>query len=132
MAGVMGVYGTKVIQNCNPNEADVHWGMIVRVSAWIVAIMGACLATLLCAGLLRVFAMSAKLDVIEARQVMVLDELKVVKAAIAAEDYVSRDELAAWAGSETRRESVRALSRDEQSHEAVQREIDRLRAGTKK
>ena len=132
MAGVMGAYGTKVIQNGNPNEADVHWGMIVRVSAWIVGIMGACLATLLCAGLLRVFAMSAKIDVIEARQMMVLDELKVVKEAIAAEDYVSRDELAAWAGSETRRESVRALSRDEQSHEAIQREIDRLRAGTKK
>ena len=125
-------YGTKVVQNGNPNEADVQWGSIVRVAVWLLGILGACLATLFCAGMLRVFAMSAKIDVIEARQVMVLDELKVVQNAIASEDYVSREELAGWMGSDARASSVHALARNTPQTEAIRKEIEQLRAGEKK
>ena len=125
--------GTKVITNGNPLEADVRWGVLLRVLAWGGAVLTGVLIVLLSAAVMKVFATASTLEMVVARQVMVLDELKANRASFeairdqfAAEDYVTRTELATWMMSPTRRDAVQALSRDEDIHATVEREVERI------
>jgi acetyl/propionyl-CoA carboxylase alpha subunit len=104
----------------------------MRIAVWTAGIFAAMIATLFCAGMLRIFAMSTKLDVIEARQVMVLEDMKYLRATIRAEDYVTRDEFTDWIRSSVRAESVRRLSRDERAEAATAAEIRELRERSQK
>ena len=132
-------YGTKVITNGNPNESDVRWGMILKASAMLAGIAATVCGTLFVAGMLKLFQMASKQDVIEARQLMVLStldrtytEIKEIRADIAAEDYLTRTEFARWATSSARVDSIRSMARDgNATDEQLQREIDRLKGGSK-
>jgi len=119
--------GTKIKRNHIEGESDVHWGVIIRCGVWLFGILAAVAATLFSAGLIRVFAMSAKLDVIEARQIAVLDRLKTVEIAISAEDYVTRGEINSWLQSDARQISIRAMSKETVTPEDIYREIQRMR-----
>jgi len=119
--------GTKIRQNHIEGESDVTWGLAVKGAAWVFGLMAVVMATLFSAGLIRVFAMSAKLDVIEARQIAVLDRLKTVEIAISAEDYVTRGEINSWLQSDARQNSIRAMSKETVTPEDIYREIQRMR-----
>ena len=118
--------GTRVVTNGNPREADVEWGLAVKVAAWGLATVSSIGVVILAAGILRVFEMSSKLDVVEARQLMVLEEIKTIRSAMAAEDYVTHDEMSSWLRSDARQAAINAMVGDGDIRTAIQREIDRL------
>ena len=121
--------GTRVVTNGNPREADVEWGLAVKVAAWALATVSSIGVVILAAGILRVFEMSTKLDVVEARQTMILATLKEIHDKIDAEDYVTKDEMSRWLGSGERRAAINSMVGDGDIHAAIQKEIDRLAEG---
>lgn len=124
--------GTRVVQNGEPGRSDVEWSVTLRVMLWGAGLVGACAAIIVSAGVLRIFEMSSKLDVVEARQVMVLQELTTVRLAISNEDYVSRSEMSSWLRSGARQDAISAMVGDGNVGRAIQKEVDRLEAESKR
>jgi len=124
--------GTRVVQNGEPGRSDVEWSVTLRVMLWGAGLVGACAAIIVSAGVLRIFEMSSKLDVVEARQVMVLQELTTVRLAISNEDYVSRSEMSSWLRSGARQDAINAMVGDGNVGRAIQKEVDRLEAESKR
>lgn len=118
--------GTRVVTNGNPREADVEWGLAVKVAAWALATVSSIGVVILAAGILRVFEMSTKLDVVEARQLMVLEEIKTIRSAMAAEDFVMHEEMSRWLGSVERRDAIHSMVGEGDMHNAITKEIERL------
>ena len=118
--------GTRVVTNGNPREADVEWGLAVKVAAWALATVSSIGVVILAAGILRVFEMSTKLDVVEARQLMVLEEIKTIRSAMAAEDFVMHEEMSRWLGSVERRDAIKSMVGEGDIHNAITKEIERL------
>ena len=118
--------GTKVVTNGNSNEAEVQWGLVLKMLIWGAGLAGSVIAVIVTAGILRVFAMSSKIDVIEARQVLVLERVTSAEKAIKDEDYVTHSEFASWMESRARRDAIDAMTGRGNVDDAVAREIKRL------
>lgn len=103
--------GTRTVPNGDPlGPRDVEWGVMLKIAAWGVGLVGAIFATIFAAGVLRIFAMSADAEVVKARQVLVLERLTRIEVAISSEDYVSRQEFTQWLQSSERRTAVSNLA----------------------
>ena len=121
--------GTRIVTNGNSNEADVRWGAVLKLMLWGAGLAGSVAAVILSAGILRIFAMSSKLDVIEARQVLVLERVTTIEHAVKDEDYVSHAEFTSWMESRARRDAIDAMVGRGNVDDAVAREIKRLEEG---
>lgn len=118
--------GTRIVPNGEPNESEVRWGVLVKTAAWAVGLFGSVCAVMLSAAVLRVFEMSSKLDVVEARQVIVLQQMALVNTKLDAEDYVTHAEMNQWLQSDARRAAINAMVGDGDIQRAVEREVNRL------
>ena len=118
--------GTKVVTNGNSNEAEVQWGLVLKMLIWGAGLAGSVIAVIVTAGILRVFAMSSKIDVIEARQVLVLERVTSAEKAIKDEDYVTHSEFASWMEPRARRDAIDTMTGRGNVDDAVAREIKRL------
>ena len=118
--------GTRIVTNGNSNEADVEWGAVLKLMLWGAGLAGSVGAVVVAAGILRVFAMSSKIDVIEARQVLVLERVTTIEHAVKDEDYLTRTEFTSWMESRARRDAIDAMVGRGNVDDAVAREIKRL------
>ena len=105
----MGDSGTRIVPNGNGIDSKVEWGMFLRIVTFIVGIVAAVTAVIVSAAVLRVFAMSSKLDVVEARQMLVLERVLLIEKAIQGEDYVTKSNLSRWLESDARLRSIQAM-----------------------
>jgi hypothetical protein len=95
----MGMRGTRSVQNGDPNSRDIYFGWFVKAIA--TAMLGLC--TL---GVERGFVISAKIDAMEARQVLVLSRLDRIEKNVDNEDYLSKEDFRQWLYSQNRADSV--------------------------
>jgi hypothetical protein len=114
--------GTKIIHN-GPESSEVAWGGTVRIAAWLATIVSGFLVLVASASVLRVFAMSAKLEVIEARQIMILDRLAKIEESVRKEDYLSHDEFTRWMASSERINLIRSVIQTEKVDSAMAAEL---------
>ncbi len=114
--------GTKIVQTDDPRERDVQFGVLFKVVAWSAGILAAIFATIFAAGMLRLFEMSADMEVLKARQMLVLERLNRIESL----DYVTRSEIYSWLSSNERLHTVRSMSNYQDPNEAISKEIQRL------
>jgi len=95
----MGMRGTRSVQNGDPNSRDIYFGWFVKAVA--TAILGLCAI-----GVERGFVISATIEAVEARQVIVLARLDRIERALDAEDYVSKVDFRQWLYSQNRANEV--------------------------
>lgn len=108
--------GTKIVPNHYPGEYDVRWSILLKIAAWVLGIVGAVAAASLIGAASLAFAAVQKLNIINERQQMVIQnqadmksDLKDVKDQIESEDYLSRSEFREWIRSPERVSAIKAM-----------------------